>query len=462
MFAQRPSWSVNETAFENTQTMIAKLTLDGKQLESPNDMVGAFVGNECRGVASPVFIPATGKYYTYLTVFSNKQGEEITFKLYEHSTGRIVPVDKKLNFNINGHIGSYFQAYSIAMPTLSNQAAISSFELYNVKTDSVVTKGDVQVYYVPSAISKDTIITNFTLSAGARVYVKEVPVISKLTKVNFTNPVIFQVVSQDESTLVEYKVSVINSPIPECSSINIPKPTTSNLSYCINANAGVLSATALTGKSLLWYGTNATGGTSTTTSPLPITSVPGDFTFYVSQKDLISNCESDRAKIVVTVHALPTKPTVTLDASYNLVSSVVSGNQWYKEGIIINGAVSSIFKPASNGTYTVKVTNTAGCTSDMSTNFSFLITAITSLAKEEFVTFSPNPVVDELRVQFYLINSSKAYISILDMNGRPILYEKEMAPDSTISLRELPSGVYVLRLLDSEGRLLYTQKIVKI
>lgn len=378
MFAQRPTWSVNETIFESTQTMIAKLSLDGKLLENPNDMVGAFVGNECRGVASPVFIPATGKYYTFLTVFSNKQKEEITFKLYEHSSGRIVPVDKKLNFNINGHIGSYFQAYSIAMPTLSNQAAISSFELYNVKPDSVVTRGDVRVYYVPFSVSRDSIRTNFSVSPGTKVFVKEVPVVSQVTKINFTNQVIFQVVSPDDSTLLEYKVSVINSPFSECSSVNIPKPT------------------------------------------------------------------------------------VTLDASYNLMSSAVSGNQWYKEGIIINGAVSSIFKPASNGTYSVKVTNAAGCTSDMSPNFNFLITAVSSLAKEEFVTFSPNPVVDELRIQYYLINTLKAYISILDMNGRPVVDGKEMASDTTVSLRELPIGIYVLNLLDSEGRILYTQKIIKI
>ena len=379
LMAQKPAWAVKETAFENTQTIIAKLSLDGKVLESPNDMVGAFVGDECRGVASPVFIPSAGKYFTYLTVFSNKQGEEIVFKLYESATGRIVPVEKKLSFNINGQLGSFFQTYSISTPTLSNLAAVSSFDLYNVRPDSVVTKGDVRTYYIPANVAKDTLTTNFSVSAGAKVYVKEVPVVPKVTKVNFTNQVIFQVVSQDESTLLEYKVAVISA---------------------------VVSSTC--------------------------------------------------AGVTVT------KPTVALDASYNLVSNATSGNQWYKNGTLISGAVSPTYKPSSNGTYSVKVTTPAGCSSDMSANFNYLITAISSLAKEEFVTLSPNPFTDELRVNYYLVNSTTASISVLDLSGRMVIENKEIGPESSLHLRDLPAGIYVIRLLDSDGRLLYTQKIVKI
>lgn len=630
VWAQRPTWAVNETLFENTQTMIAKLSLDGKALESPNDMVGAFVGNECRGVASPVFIPATGKYYTYLTVFSNKQGEEIVFKLYESASGRIVPVDKKLSFNINGHIGSFFQAYSISMPTLSNLATISNFELYNVRPDSVVTKGDVRTYYIPANVAKDTLTTNFSVSAGAKVYVKEVPVVAKVTKVNFTNPVTFQVVSQDESTLLNYKVEVKNSFTTDCSKLTIAKPTVSNVNYCLNVRTGVLSVTATAGKSLVWYGNNQTGGTGSTSAPTPSSSAVGQFNYYVVQKDTLSGCESerakivvtvsdypalpkianlnycqstdtpslsaepiatarllwygknetggtaslvapvveyslgslvnyyvsqrdtltgcesarakidvkslatsapvkptvtdvqycqnttttglkasnlpgtrilwyglnatggvgtfvtpvpssnsvgefsyyvaqqdtssgcasDRAKLVVTIKALPAKPTIVLDASYNLVSNASTGNQWYKEGAIVAGATAATFKPSSNGTYSVKVTS-GGCSSDMSANFNYLITAMSSLAKEEFVTLSPNPFTDELRINYYLVNSTTASISVLDLSGRMVIENKEIGPESSLHLRDLPAGIYVVRLLDSDGRLLYTQKIVK-
>ena len=108
------------------------------------------------------------------------------------------------------------------------------------------------------------------------------------------------------------------------------------------------------------------------------------------------------------------------------------------------------------------MTTPAGCSSDMSANFNYLITAISSLAKEEFVTLSPNPFTDELRINFYLVNSTTASISVLDLSGRMVIENKEIGSESSLQLRYLPAGIYVVRLLDSDGRLLYTQKIVKI
>jgi hypothetical protein len=240
------------------------------------------------------------------------------------------------------------------------------------------------------------------------------------------------------------------------------KPSVTDVQYCQNTTITGLKASNLPGARILWYGLNATGGVGTTVTPVPSSNSAGEFSYYVAQQDTSSGCASDRAKLVVSIKALPAKPTIVLDASYNLVSNASSGNQWYKEGAIVTDATGATFKPSSNGTYSVKVTTPAGCSSDMSANFTYLITAISSLAKEEFVTLSPNPFTDELRVNYYLVNSTTASISILDLSGRMVIENKETGPESSLHLRDLPAGIYVVRLIDSEGRLLYTQKIVKI
>ena len=81
-------------------------------------------------------------------------------------------------------------------------------------------------------------------------------------------------------------------------------PTASNRAYCQNVTASPLSAS---GSSLLWYGTNATGGTGSSTAPIPSTTTVGTATYYVSQT--VNGCESPRKAITVTINPLPSMAT---------------------------------------------------------------------------------------------------------------------------------------------------------
>lgn len=72
------------------------------------------------------------------------------------------------------------------------------------------------------------------------------------------------------------------------------------VTYCQGAaNAIALSAT---GVNLKWY-TVASGGTSSTTAPIPLTTAAGSTTYYVSQTTGV--CEGPRASIVVNITAGP-------------------------------------------------------------------------------------------------------------------------------------------------------------
>jgi hypothetical protein len=112
---------------------------------------------------------------------------------------------------------------------------------------------------------------------------------------------------------------------------------TSPVNLCLNTGAGPLSATASGGANLLWWGTNASGGSSSPSAPTPPTGSVGTTTYYVSQ---ISNtCESSRAPISVIINAIPAAPSVATntvlyckDASATpLAATASSGNtlRWY-------------------------------------------------------------------------------------------------------------------------------------
>jgi len=150
---------------------------------------------------------------------------------------------------------------------------------------------------------------------------------------------------------------------------NPTAPAVSNVSYCQGATASALTATASAGNSLMWYST-ATGGTGSSTAPTPSTTTVGSTTYYVSQITP-QGCESVRASLTVTVNALPqasitaskTPIICTGDSVVFSVSPQVAGQSyvWYKDGVIITGASSTSYAAKQSGAYSVRVTNSNGC-----------------------------------------------------------------------------------------------------
>lgn len=101
----------------------------------------------------------------------------------------------------------------------------------------------------------------------------------------------------DGCTSGKATININISPVPAA-------PTAAGVSpYCQGVTAAVLSAT---GQNLRWYGTDATGGTSSSVAPRPGTGTPGTSNYYVTQT--VSGCESTRLAIPVTVKTTPGVP----------------------------------------------------------------------------------------------------------------------------------------------------------
>ena len=146
-------------------------------------------------------------------------------------------------------------------------------------------------------------------------------------------------------------------------SVAPPVVATTSYTYCQGATATALTATALNGNSLRWY-TQATGGTYTTTAPVPSTTTAGTYTYYVSQAN-VGNDESMRAAITVIVNALPATPVITASGStsfctggsVDLSSSAATGNVWS------NNQTTATITVSTTGNYSVTVTDANGCSS---------------------------------------------------------------------------------------------------
>jgi hypothetical protein len=200
-------------------------------------------------------------------------------------------------------------------------------------------------------------------------------------------------------------------------------PGVSAVSYCQGAMATALNATPSSGSTLVWYGMSASGGTGSMTAPVPSTSAAGLTDYYVSQRNAATGCEGPRAKVSVTVKATPVKPGISLDNDgATLVSSAVAGNQWYRDGVELAGAIAQRYKPLSSGNYTVRST-VDGCAGPLSDAYPFTVTGLLDLGNGRYIKLYPNPIPGNqlLNVDWSLgalVNQVR--VTVRDNNGREV------------------------------------------
>ena len=91
-----PDWAVNPHDYENSMNVICVVKKDDVPLADPDDLLAAFIGDECRGLAHPKYNERYGNYYLTMDIYglSNERGREVTFRAYDASTGTVYPVVK--------------------------------------------------------------------------------------------------------------------------------------------------------------------------------------------------------------------------------------------------------------------------------------------------------------------------------------------------------------------------------
>jgi nitrous oxide reductase accessory protein NosL len=160
------------------------------------------------------------------------------------------------------------------------------------------------------------------------------------------------------------QIDIIVNPSPAAPTVTTP------VNYCSGATPTALTAT---GSGLLWY-TVAVGGTGSATAPTPSTLTAGSTSYYVTQT--VSGCESPNSQIVVQVNAAPVisgVPVVTPSncgaSDGSIIGYTASGTgtltyTWTdaSSSVISTSTTSSDLINQSAGTYTLTVSDAAGCT----------------------------------------------------------------------------------------------------
>ncbi len=169
-----------------------------------------------------------------------------------------------------------------------------------------------------------------------------------------------------------------------------------------------------------------------------------------------SNTAGCDSTVILDLTFYQLEPIITIDGFVLGVSGTYTTYQWYKDGELIPGATDSTYTVAENGGYTVKVKNEEDCEATSPvyqvTNAENSVNEISNISR--YISIYPNPAQNVI----YINSPFSINADVSSIDGRKILYAVNA---KEISVKEFAQGIYLLRITDTDGRLIKVEKIIK-
>jgi len=245
--------------------------------------------------------------------------------------------------------------------------------------------------------------------------------------------------------------------VSETANVTITALPTASISYtgspfCSSVNIKPVTLTGTNNYTVGYYSTN---GLQINTSGAITPSTVGNFTVTYTIP-ASGGCPAVITTTNVVVNQTPATPTISNIGNNVLRSSSTSGNQWYNQNGIINGAVSQNYTTTANGSYYCIVSN-ASCSSNPSNSIQITNTGIENMNSNGSFTVYPNPTKSSLNISVNqkLIGSE---FTITDQLGRKVITGKLTAENTVVEVGNLSNGIYLLRIGESGQQ---TFKVVK-
>jgi hypothetical protein len=175
-------------------------------------------------------------------------------------------------------------------------------------------------------------------------------------------------------------------------------------------------------------------------------------TYYVAVVNTFG-CEGARVPVQAIV-SYPENVMLTTDNEGILVSNVQEGNQWYLNGVLLEGHTSNKLEPFQSGTYTVEIKN-GGCRSSASLD-------VTGM-EENGIAIFPNPAPDKVIIRIKTQNNN-VVATLVSTQGIEIarsgFTSNGDVKETEFDLRPYTAGIYNVKILD--GSKVIIRKIAKI
>ena len=181
----------------------------------------------------------------------------------------------------------------------------------------------------------------------------------------------------------------------------------------------------------------------------------GNYSVEVQRKG-INNCKEVSMPVQITVNPLPV-PKIEWDGNTLSTGTYFTGWQWYRFGQSLPFATSSDYVPDQNGTYSVSVVDTNGCTNTSAPYNVNNVNGVAPLPESKNaagVSIYPNPAGSMVHISA----SFPVDVLICGMDGKVVVHRENA---ETIDLSSLVAGIYLVRVTDTNGTLIRYEKLVK-
>ncbi|MEY5048530.1 MAG: hypothetical protein RLZZ175_1889 [Bacteroidota bacterium] len=251
------------------------------------------------------------------------------------------------------------------------------------------------------------------------------------------------------------------------------KPTVTNNDYCVNETADTLKAIATAGNMLQWF---ADDSITIINNLKPNTLTPGLQSFFVNQKN-VAGCESEKAKLTVTVFAKPTIPTfaqnndtITIDTlsskiQLNSISNLKKIN-WIIEPTIAGTTNDTLILSTFNwtnkysGVVNIKAQaiDVNSCKSDTSANFLLTRIGKANLIKKDTVINQLDSIIVTINVNASLpVEITYTYVDSLNQTSERVL--KNINVNTTYIKIGANDKVQNIRIKDNNNVVVFVDSI---
>ncbi len=405
-----------------------------------------FKGNILVGTGASYYAHASGFYQVYVTDGTGCPGYSSFFQITETPLLASITPSGATTFCQGGSVllnaGTGYASYNWSGGQSSSSITVTASGVFTVTVSNgscSVTSDPVTVTVNPSQ-TVPTVTTNgptafcmgqsVTLTSSvANSYYWSTGAVSQSITVNQSgNYTVTAYNMYNCSAVSTVQTITVDNPV---ANITPSGPTTfcqgDSVTLTVNANNSYLWNTSASSQSIL---VNQSG------------------TYSVVITDALG-C-TDSALSVVTVNPNPPTPTITVNSG-NFVSSAITGNQWYLNGVLIAGATGQTYTFTQNGVYTVVVTNGNGC-SVSSASFNMTSIGLAEVQTNGQVSIYPNPFSALTNIQFNDVQKNTV-IKITDVTGREIKnLEQEIQNVNTtvIDMTGYAKGVYFVNIINDK------------
>lgn len=337
--------------------------------------------------------------------------------------------------------------------------------------DGAVSSLAITVNLLPA--NGGSITGTSTVCQGQNAVIYTVPAITNTTSYIWILPSGATGTSTTNSITVNYGTSAVSGNITVKGHNTCGDGMVSTLAITVNtlpSGAGIITGTSTVcqgqnsviytvpsianASSYIW--TMPTGATGiSTTSSITVNYSTSAVSGNITVKGHNDCGDAVASTLPIVVNPIPITPIITQNGKV-IHSDALTGNQWYNQNNPINGATGQDYTITAIGEYTVQV-SLKGCVSALSNMIKDVVTSISSVENNDGIRIYPNPVSDDLTIEF---NGNMNEIRYEVINAYGKLITSGVFRESTIvHTSSFSDGLYVIKF--NTGKTCEFRKVIK-